>query len=70
MSRYHVTVFGKDHDATADLVRKYKVDVFHRENLNRAAKARQAEVGRGKQYERPSSGLSKAANKEGMLWDI
>jgi hypothetical protein len=28
MSRYRVTIFGRDYDAMADLVRKHKVDVL------------------------------------------
>jgi hypothetical protein len=28
MPRYHVTIFGRDYDAMADLVRKHKVDVL------------------------------------------
>jgi carboxypeptidase T len=28
MSRYRVTIFGRDYDTMADLVRKYKVDVL------------------------------------------
>jgi hypothetical protein len=28
MSRYRVTIFGRDYDAMADLVRKHKIDVL------------------------------------------
>lgn len=28
MPRYHVTIFGKDYDAMADLVREHQIDVF------------------------------------------
>lgn len=30
MPRYRVTIYGKDYDAMADLVREFKIDVFRK----------------------------------------
>lgn len=90
VARYRVTIFGKDYDAMANLVRVHHIDVFRhtvqrlhkeggyrvdafldeeqiralevkgyrierREDLERVAKLRMAEVGRGNRYTRGPS---------------
>ncbi len=40
MQHYRVTIFGKDYDAMADLVRQYEIEIFHetvRQRLKKGA---------------------------------